>query len=118
MHEVAIADALIEQVEQEVRRAGATGRVTRLELSIGRVSGVSVDALRFALELMAAGTIVESARVDIRQPKALCCCSACGARSEIDDLQTRCPRCASLDVVLEGGRDMLLESIELEDPHP
>jgi hydrogenase nickel incorporation protein HypA/HybF len=118
MHEVAIVDALIEQVAKEVRRAGAAGRVTRLELSIGRLSGVSPDALRFALELLAPGTVVESARVDIRQPKALCCCAACGARTEIDDLQTGCPRCASREVTLEGGRDMLLESIELEEPEP
>ncbi len=118
MHEVAIVDALIGQVEDEVRRAGATGRVTRLELSIGRFSGVSADALRFALELLAPGTIVESARVDIRQPNALCCCAACGARAEIDSLPTHCPRCAAREVTIEGGRDMLLESIELEDPDP
>jgi hydrogenase nickel incorporation protein HypA/HybF len=118
MHEVAIVDALIEQVEEEVRRAGATGRVTRLELSIGRLSGVSADALRFALELLAPGTVVQSAQVDIRQPRALCCCSACGARTEIDDLQTGCPRCASREVAIEGGREMLLESIETEEPDP
>jgi hydrogenase nickel incorporation protein HypA/HybF len=115
VHEVAIVDALIEQVEEEVRRAGATGRVTRLELSIGRLSGVSADSVRFALELLAPGTLVESAQVDIHQPKALCCCEACGERTEIDALDCRCPRCASGDITIEGGREMILESIELED---
>lgn len=116
MHEVAIAEAVIGQVEEEIRRAGATGRVLRLELSIGRLSGVSVDALRFALELLGPGTIVESARVDFRQPKATCCCAACGERVEIDNVPAHCPRCAAREVTIEGGRDMLLETIELEDP--
>ncbi len=118
MHEVAIVDALIEQVEEEVHRAGAAGRVTRLELSIGRLSGVSVDSVRFALELLAPGTVVESARVDIRQPKAICCCQACGARTEIEAVDCRCPRCGSCEITIEGGRDMILETIELEDPSP
>lgn len=115
MHEVAIVDALIGQVQEEVRLAGATGRVTRLELSIGRLSGVSVDAVRFALELLAPGTPVESARVDIRQPKAVCCCRACGSQTEIETVDCRCPRCGSSEITIEGGRDMILESIELED---
>jgi hydrogenase nickel incorporation protein HypA/HybF len=115
MHEVAIVDALIGQVEDEIRRAGVAGRVMRLELSIGRLSGVSVDALRFALELLAPGTIVESAQVDIRQPQALCCCAACGARTEIDNVPAHCPICTAREVTIEGGRDMLLETIELED---
>ena len=118
MHEVAIVDALIQQVEEEVRRSGMPGRVVRLDLSIGRLSGVCADALRFAVELLAPGTIVESAKVEIREPKAVCCCAACGARTEIDDLQTNCPRCASQEITIEGGREMLLESIELEDPKP
>jgi hydrogenase nickel incorporation protein HypA/HybF len=116
MHEVAIVDALIEQVEEEVRRAEATGRVTRLELPIGRLSGVNPDSIRFALELLTPGTLLESARVDIRQPQVFCACSACGTRTEIDDLNTHCPRCSSPEITLEGGRELTLETIELEDP--
>jgi len=116
MHEVAIVDAIIEQVQDEVRRAGAAGRVSRIELSIGRLSGVSPDAIRFALEFLAPGTLLESAQLAIREPRALCSCAACGARSEIDELEADCPRCASRDVTIEGGRELILESIELEDP--
>ena len=39
MHELSIVEALIEQVQREVRRAGQKGRVTRLELAIGTLSG-------------------------------------------------------------------------------
>lgn len=118
MHEVAIVDALIAQVEEEVRRAGASGRVVRLELSVGRISGVSVDAIRFALELLAPGTIVESAHVEIRQPSAVVSCAACGHRAEIENIPARCPRCESHELSVEGGRELLLESIELEETPP
>ena len=115
MHEIAIVDALIEQVQSEVRQAGANGRVTRVALAVGRLSGVNPHSLRFALDLLARGTVLESARIDIAEPAAVCCCSACGGRTEIGDLEVCCPRCASDDVSIQGGRELLLESIELEE---
>jgi len=115
MHEIAIADAVIEQVQGEVRRAGASGQVTRVALVVGRLSGVNPDSLRFALDLLAKGTMLESARIEIVGQNAFCRCAACGDRAEIDDLEARCRQCGSSDVAIEGGRDLLLESIELEE---
>jgi hydrogenase nickel incorporation protein HypA/HybF len=115
MHEVAIADALIEQVQGEIDRAGASGRVTRVALVVGRLSGVNADSLRFALDLLVKGTILEPARIEIAEPSAQCQCVACGWRTEIEDLEARCQRCGSSDVAIEGGRELLLESIELEE---
>jgi hydrogenase nickel incorporation protein HypA/HybF len=115
MHEVAIADALIEQVQGEIDRAGASGRVTRVAVCVGRLSGVNADSLRFALDLMVKGTILESAQIDLAHRSASCCCAACGSRTEIDDIEARCPQCGAADVTIEGGRELLLESIELEE---
>ncbi|MHB8900564.1 MAG: hydrogenase maturation nickel metallochaperone HypA/HybF, partial [Thermoguttaceae bacterium] len=64
MHEVAIVEELIEQVEGEVARAGASGRVTRLALSIGRLSGVQADSIRFAFELLTPGTRLEGSSLE------------------------------------------------------
>ncbi len=115
MHEVSIVETLIEQVEREVERSGHKGRVTRLELVIGRLSGVNIDSIRFAFEMLAPGTLLEAARVHIDEPKATCCCRSCGARAAVDGLVAQCPACGSGDAFIEGGRDLLLQSIELED---
>jgi hydrogenase nickel incorporation protein HypA/HybF len=116
MHEVSIVEALFRQVEKEVAASGLEGRVTRLDLVIGRLSGVHVDAFRFAYELMAPGTLLESAELRIEQPSAICSCHACGARTEIREWVAECPTCGSDDLTHEGGRQMLLETIELEEP--
>ena len=115
MHELSIVEALIEQVEREVRRAGQKGRINRLELVIGRLSGVHCDSVRFAFDLLAPGTLVEGAKVDISEPRAVCCCRGCGAREEIDQLVSECPRCHSAEITIEEGRQLLLQSIEIED---
>lgn len=115
MHELSIAEALIEQVEREVRLAGSKGRVLKVELSIGQLSGVHHESLKFALDLLAPGTLVEKALVEIRRPRAICVCSQCEGRSEIDQWPLGCPKCGSDQITIEGGRELLLESIELED---
>ncbi|MGA2797692.1 MAG: hydrogenase maturation nickel metallochaperone HypA [Thermoguttaceae bacterium] len=115
MHELSIVDALIEQVAREVHRSGQSGKVRAVQLSIGRLSGVNCDSVRFAFELLAPGTLVEGAEVVIHEVKAACRCQTCNARVEIDDLVFKCPKCASDAVTIEGGRDLLLQSIDLED---
>lgn len=118
MHEVALVQALIEQVAQEIAQSGCTGAVRRVELVVGRLSGAHPDSLRFAFELLAPGTVVEKAELAIDQQPAECACAACGARQPIDELPMGCPVCGSSRITIEGGRDLLLQSIELDDAPP
>jgi len=113
MHELSIVEAVLEQAEREVRRAGQEGPVRRLELSIGHLAGVNCDSLRFAFELLSPETEFAGAELQISQPAAVCRCRACGAESEVTELVVECPTCGGADVLIEGGREMLLESIEL-----
>jgi hydrogenase nickel incorporation protein HypA/HybF len=115
MHELSIVEALVEQVGTELERAGQAGRVARIDLSIGRLSGVHCDSIRFAFGLLAPGTVMESADLVIDEPKAVCNCRTCGTKIEIDDLVVQCPRCNGDDITIEGGRDLVLHSIEVEE---
>ena len=112
---MSIVQALIEQVESEVQKSGQTGRVTGLELVIGRLSGVHTDSIRFAYEFLSKDSILADAELRIREPSAHLVCQACGARDPISQLEMHCPHCGSGDVVIEGGRELVLQSIELEE---
>jgi hydrogenase nickel incorporation protein HypA/HybF len=118
MHEVSIVQALVEQVEAEVRQAGCGGRVLKLDLVIGRFSGIHPDSIRFAFEILTPDTLLAGARLEIREPPGELLCQACGARTAIDELTLECPRCGSGQVTVEGGQEMLLQSIEVEDEAP
>jgi len=115
MHELAIAEALIEQVGTELDRAGQKGAVKRLELAVGRLSGVHCDSLRFAFELLSPGTPAEGAELSIREPAAKSRCRQCGVSTEIAEMVIDCPQCGSPEIVIEEGRELLLETIEIED---
>ena len=115
MHELSIVESLIDQVRETLAEQDEKGRVLKLELAIGRLSGVSCEAVRFAFGLLSVGTVVEGTEIVIQQPKAVSNCRDCGARPEIDELVIVCPECGSSDISIEGGRELLLHSIDVEE---
>lgn len=112
---MSIVQALIEQVTAEVAQAGHPGRVAAIEIAVGRMSGVHVESLRFAFELLSSGTLADGAELRIQEPRAVLCCQACQARHEIDQIVLDCPDCGSRDITIRGGQDLLLQAIELAD---
>ena len=112
---MSLVQSLIEQVGHEVDRSGHHGRVVSVDLVIGRLSGVHVDSIQFAFEVLAPDTVIDGAALQIHQTRATLRCRACDLTEPIDELAVRCGKCGSCDTVIEGGQELLLQSIELED---
>jgi hydrogenase nickel incorporation protein HypA/HybF len=108
VHELAIAESVVDAV---LDRTG-TARVTGLRLVVGRLSGVVPDALRFCLDLAAAGTPLEGADLVIDEPPGRAHCAGCGTDFGVDDLVLLCP-CGSADVRVTGGQELLVRSVEV-----
>jgi hydrogenase nickel incorporation protein HypA/HybF len=115
---MSIVQALIEQVHVEVDQSEHEGQVLGLDLVIGRMSGVHVDSIRFAFEMLTPGTIMEGAELRIQEPSASLSCHQCGAEHEVEQITVDCPSCGSGDISIRGGQEMLLHSIELMDEAP
>ena len=64
MHEMGIANSVVEAVRGEIaRRPGA--RASKVGLRLGEWSGVDVESLRFCLEVLVKGTELEPLALDI-----------------------------------------------------
>ena len=108
MHERGIARQVVAAV-----LARSDGRPVRVvHLVVGRLAGVSIESVQFGFEHAAAGTALEGAELEVREEPALAECRTCGRRFEAQDLVPTC-RCGSLDVAVTGGREVLVESVEL-----
>ena len=79
MHEMAICQALLEQVEGMARRHSA--RVTTVHLAIGPLSGVEPSLLERAYPLVCAGTVAEGSELAIETAAVRVRCRGCGAES-------------------------------------
>lgn len=108
MHELSIAEAIVEMVRE--RTAGRP--VSRVRLTVGRLSGVVPEALEFCFDLATAGTRLEGATLEIEQPEGAARCRTCQVDFVLDDLILLCD-CGSADVEVIAGRELLVTSVEL-----
>jgi hydrogenase nickel incorporation protein HypA/HybF len=111
VHELSIADAIV-----AIACDHAQGRrVTSVEVKIGGLRQVVPDALAFAFDLVAAGTPVEGAQLDVDHVAPRAYCSRCEVESEVTSLPLACASCGRVDVDVVAGDELLVESIELDD---
>ncbi len=115
MHELSLAEGLVEQLRQTAEAEGAT-RITSVTVVIGHYSGVEPDAFEFAFPFAAEGTPVEGAELIIDELPVSVECRRCRSVSHPEPIHLVCMACGSGDVVLKGGREFLIRSVELEVP--
>lgn len=112
MHELSIAQALVEQIEAHARAHAARG-VGRVVVRVGVLSGVEANLLATAFPLAAAGSLAESAELVLESLPARGRCPACNAEFEAPANRLVCPHCGEWRTELVAGDELLLASLEL-----
>ncbi len=112
MHELSIAQALIEQIDAQARQHGA-GAVGRVVVRIGVLSGVEPALLATAFPLAAAGGVAESAELVLEPLPARARCTSCGAEFDAPANRLVCPHCGEWRTELLAGDELILASLEL-----
>ena len=113
MHELAIADSIV----QIAGRHANGRRVTKVQLKVGHLRQVVPSALAFSFELVAQGTFVEGAELEIEEIPVAGKCRACGAESRPESFPLRCAACGSFELQILEGEELYVESLEMEE-HP
>lgn len=108
MHELAITESLVDAVTE--RLPGQ--RVSCVRLEIGVLSGVVPDSVRFCFDLVAEGTSLEGAQLEITQPPAACHCRICGSDFEPDGPIVMCA-CGSAEVTVLAGQELKITSVQV-----
>jgi hydrogenase nickel incorporation protein HypA/HybF len=115
MHELSIMRYLLETVDEQARQVGAS-RVAAINLVIGARASMVDDSIRFAFELLTAGTLAAGARLNIRHLPMRFHCPRCQLDFSHTSDDFRCPHCHAIGELKNEGREFLLESIEVELP--
>jgi hydrogenase nickel incorporation protein HypA/HybF len=112
VHELAICQSMLQQVEQIAQERQATA-VIRITVSIGPLSGVEAHLLSQAFPLAAAGSIARDAELVIETLPVRVKCEQCGAETEARPNRLLCGTCGDYHTRLLSGDEMLLASLEL-----
>ena len=111
MHELSIAASIVEIAG----RHAAGRRVAKVTVKVGHLRQVVPSALAFSFEVVAAGTPVEGARLEIEAVPAVGACRRCGAQSHLPAFPLQCQACGAFDLRIVAGEELVVESLELEE---
>ena len=111
MHELSIAESVVGIASRQ-----ANGRrVTKVRMRVGYLRQVVPSALAFGFGLLAEGTPVEGAELEVEQVPAEGRCRGCGVESRLDGFPLQCKGCGGFDLEILEGEELMVDSLELEE---
>ena len=110
MHELSIVQSIVSIVENEAAKVKAV-RVEEIELEIGCLATVEVEALRFAWEYGVKETLLENAAMHIKRIDGRARCIVCGSEFPVQELFDPCPDCNSHSVSILNGQELRIKSM-------
>lgn len=110
MHELAIAQSIVALAEAQAWQHHAS-LVEEVELEIGRLSGVEIPTLEFALESAVKGSLLEKARIIRHYIDGEACCAECDTLYPLPTLLSPCPHCGSWYFRILKGKELRVKSI-------
>jgi hydrogenase nickel incorporation protein HypA/HybF len=111
MHEAGLIQSAVDAAIAHAKRSGKHC-IHRMVLRVGALSGVDPEALSFAFDAAAAGTMAESATLELESESAAAGCDFCGTEFVATDVFCECPGCGRPSSSILRGRDVTLISLE------
>ncbi len=113
MHELGIAQNILDILISEAAKRNA--KVKAVKLTVGRMSGIVPESLEFILQCISKGTVAEGVAVAQTVIDPILLCNSCDEQFTVEDLDFFCPKCGSGDCQMKEGRDLIVETITLEE---
>ena len=113
MHEMSIAQSLIDIIRQEMTKHNVTV-LKSVRLNIGQLTAIVPDSLSFCFDVITSGTDLEGAKLimDVIPLKGKC--NECGETFLIQDYAFECPHCSSTAIQTISGQDLSIVEMEVD----
>jgi hydrogenase nickel incorporation protein HypA/HybF len=113
VHEYSITESILSLAMEKANEAQA-GKITRLNLVLGELSGVAGDCVRQYFEILGKNTLAGGAVLSFETRPTMLKCRKCAKAFLPADHNWACPDCREANVEIVSGRECYLESIEVE----
>ena len=116
MHELAIAQSIIDAVEARAVECNAV-RVKGVRLKVGEASGVVGDSLTFSFELLVAEVpVLMGAHLLIDSVPHRAHCRHCESDFAVINYVAQCPTCQEWSAEIVSGTELQIVEMEIETP--
>ena len=113
MHELPVTEEIVRLACQTAKEQG--GRVTAMELVVGRDSGFIGESIQMYFDVISQGTACDGAKLTIIPVQPMLRCEDCGQLFQRRPFHFDCPRCGGNGVPTEIGKEFYIKSVELEN---
>ncbi len=114
MHEMGIANSILEGVAKELQRRPGS-RAVKVGVRIGELAGIDPDALSFAFEALTLDTDFAGLAIDIEYVAPRSRCRECKGEFEVRNYEVLCPECGSLSTERISGDELEFKYLEIEE---
>ncbi len=115
MHELPMVENMVKIVCEKLKESDDDPKVTKVRLKVGKMSTAVPECLELYFEFLKKGTPLESAELEIEVVPVTGRCRQCGREFEIREPVFFCSSCDSYDIEVTAGRELFVDSIEVED---
>jgi len=115
VHELSIVSSIVDSVT-ETMTAYPNARVKEVRLRVGSLASVVEDSLQFCWGIATDDTPLQGSKLVVKILPIMMHCDKCAQDVEIASLQSfRCPRCDEPVSDLRQGRELEIESLEIDE---
>ncbi|MGD9116260.1 MAG: hydrogenase maturation nickel metallochaperone HypA [Dehalococcoidia bacterium] len=112
MHELSITQSMLDLVLEQTKNAGAK-EVGKINLVIGEMTGVVDRSVRFYFDFLSKGTAAEGAELHFEVVPTTARCHSCWKDFALGEFDWTCPHCRGNNIEIVGGKELFVESIEV-----
>lgn len=110
MHELSVALGIVDIAEEQVKIVGAK-KVDGIQLEVGTLSGVELEALDFAWDIAVNNTVLDGAEKEVIRVEGKAKCCNCGHEFTLEHVFEACPVCNEYNKDLIQGRELRVKSL-------
>lgn len=115
MHELPVTESVL-AIALEAAQNNGGGRVIAINLVIGEMASIVDDSVQFYFDILSKDTLAAGAALSFRRAPATATCLDCQRQTPVKPpLLPVCPVCGSNKLVVTGGKEFFVESIEVDD---
>ncbi len=111
---MSLAINIVDIAVSEALKAKARA-INDIEVEVGQLAGVMLEALSFCLEAAAQSTLAETATFTLVPMSGKGHCLACQHEVEISEFPAQCPDCGGFGVRIDTGTELRIRSISIDD---
>jgi hydrogenase nickel incorporation protein HypA/HybF len=117
MHEMGIANSILEAVATELRRHPQS-RASKVRVRIGELAAIDGEALRFCFDALSRDTEFEGLQLELEFCFRRHRCLECSEEFIVRDYEFACPGCGSEKTRFVSGDELELAYLEVEEHEP